>query len=47
MFFTLLTDRSNFVSIGWWDHYLNNDDKNQILTAVKRETDGSVIITDR
>ena len=32
---------------GWWDHYLNNDDKNQILTAVKRETDGSVIMTNR
>ena len=47
MFFTLLTDRSNFVSIRWWDNYLNNDDKNQILTDVKRETDGSVIITDK
>ncbi|KAL4628609.1 hypothetical protein ACB092_05G252200 [Castanea dentata] len=32
---------------GWWDHYLNNDDRNEILTAVKRETDGSVIMTDR
>ena len=32
---------------GWWDHYLNNDDRNGILTAVKRETDGSVIMTDR
>ena len=32
---------------GWWDHYLNNDDRNQILTAVKRETDESVIMTDR
>ena len=31
---------------GWWDHYLNNDDKNQILIVVKREIDGSVIITD-
>ena len=30
-----------------WDHYLNNDDRNGILTAVKRETDGSVIMTDR
>ena len=30
-----------------WDHYLNNDDRNEILTAVKRETDGSVIMTDR
>ena len=30
----------------WWDHYLNNDDRNGILTAVKRETDGSVIMTD-
>ena len=26
----------------WWDHYLNNDE-----TAVKRETNGSVIMTDR
>ena len=32
---------------GWWDHYLNNDDRNQILTVVKRELDGSVIMTDR
>ena len=32
---------------GWWDHYLNNDDRNKILTAVKREIDGSVIMTDR
>ena len=32
---------------GWWDHYLNNDDRNQILTVVKREIDGSVIMTDR
>ena len=32
---------------GLWDHYLNNDDRNGILTAVKRETDGSVIMTDR
>ena len=32
---------------GWWDHYLNNDDRNEILTVVKRETDGSVIMTDR
>ena len=32
---------------GWQDHYLNNDDKNGILTAVKRETDGSVIMTNR
>ena len=32
---------------GWWDHYLNNDDRNQILTAVKRETDESVIMTDK
>ena len=32
---------------GWWDHYLNNDDRNEILTAFKRETDGSVIMTDR
>ena len=32
---------------GWLDHYLNNDDRNQILTAVKREIDGSVIMTDR
>ena len=24
---------------GWWDHYLNNDDRNKILTAIKRETD--------
>ena len=31
----------------WWDHYLNNDDRNGILTAVKRETDGSIIMTDR
>ena len=31
----------------WWDHYLNNDDRNEILTVVKRETDGSVIMTDR
>ena len=31
----------------WWDHYLNNDDRNKILTTVKRETDGSVIMTDR
>ena len=29
---------------GWWDHYLNNDDRNGILIAVKRETDGSVIM---
>ena len=32
---------------GWWDHYLNNDDINEILTVVKRETDGIVIMTDR
>ena len=32
---------------GWWDHYLNNDDRLKILTAVKREKDGSVIMTDR
>ena len=32
---------------GWWDHYLNSDDKNKILTVVKREIDGSVIMTDR
>ena len=32
---------------GWWDHYLNNDDRNEILTSVKRETDGSVIMTNR
>ena len=32
---------------GWWDHYLNNDDRNGILIAVKRETDGSVIMTNR
>ena len=32
---------------GWWDHYLNNDDRNQILTTVKRELDGSVIMMDR
>ena len=29
------------------DHYLNNDDRNQILIAIKRETDESVIMTDR
>ena len=32
---------------GQWDHYLNNDDRNQIFTAVKRETDGNIIMTDR
>ena len=32
---------------GWWDHYLNNEDRNKILTVVIRETDGSVIITNR
>ena len=32
---------------GWWDHYLNNDDSNQILTTVKRELDGSIIMTDK
>ena len=32
---------------GWWDHYLNNDDRNQILTTIKRKIDGSVIMTDR
>ena len=32
---------------GQWDHYLNNDDRNQILTAVKREIDGNIIMTDR
>ena len=32
---------------GWWDHYLNSDDKNKILTVVKREIDGSVIMIDR
>ena len=32
---------------GWWDHYLNNDDSNQILTTVKRELDRSVIMMDR
>ena len=32
---------------GWQDHYLNNDDRNQILTTVKREIDGSVIMIDR
>ena len=31
----------------WWDHYLNNDDRNKILTVVKREIDGSVIMTNR
>ena len=31
----------------WWDHYLNNDDRNEILTAVKREIDGSVIMIDK
>ena len=31
----------------WWDHYLNNDDRNKILTIVKREIDGSVIMTNR
>ena len=31
---------------GWWDNYLNNDNRLKILTAVKREIDGSVIITD-
>ena len=29
------------------NNYLNNDDRNGILTAVKRETYGSVIMTDR
>ena len=29
------------------NNYLNNDDRNEILIAVKRETDGSVIMTDR
>ena len=28
-------------------HYLNNDDRNKILTGVKREMDGSVIMIDR
>ena len=32
---------------GQWDNYLNNDDRLKILTAVKRETDISVIMTDR
>ena len=32
---------------GWWDHYLNNDHRNEILTAVKRETNGSVIMKNR
>ena len=32
---------------GQWDHYLNNDDRNEILTVVKRETNGSVIMTNR
>ena len=32
---------------GWWDNYLNNDNRLKILTAVKRETDRSVIMTDR
>ena len=32
---------------GQWDNYLNNDDRNQILIAVKREIDGSVIMTNR
>ena len=32
---------------GWRDHYINKDDRLKILTAVKRETDGSVIMTDR
>ena len=32
---------------GQWDNYLNNDDRNQILTTVKREIDGSVIMIDR
>ena len=31
----------------WWDHYLNNDDRNEILIAIKNETNGSVIMTDR
>ena len=31
----------------WWDHYLNNDDRNEILTAIKNETNGSVIMTDK
>ena len=32
---------------GWWDHYLNNDDINQILITVKRELDGSIIMIDK
>ena len=31
---------------GWWDHYLSNDDRHKILTTIKTETDGSVIMTD-
>ena len=30
---------------GWWDHYLSNDDRHKILTTIKTETDGSVIMT--
>ena len=32
---------------GRQDHYLNNNDRNEILIAVKRKIDGSVIMTDR
>ena len=32
---------------GQCNNYLNNDDRNQILTTVKREIDGSVIMIDR
>ncbi|KAL4652134.1 hypothetical protein ACB092_01G210900 [Castanea dentata] len=31
----------------WWDHYLDDEDRNEILTAVKKEADGNVIMTDR
>ena len=30
----------------WWDHYLNNSDVLNILSAVKKEFDGTIIVLD-
>ena len=28
---------------GWWDHYLDDVDRNQILTAIRKTTDGTIL----
>ena len=30
----------------WWDHYLNNSDVLNILSAVNKEFDGTIIVID-